>query len=252
MQIKVDTSKFEGWAKLYAEEFGVMSTDVLRYHTRLLYGAIIENLPPFGKKKDAKSTGEKAVKRDIQNALSLLEADKFTNPSIKKMIQKKEYDKLNKVLDNLPSKSGLFKKIAVRFDKNIIQDARDPRTGNIYGKKTSTVTLDKQPYNKNIRELLSHVGRLKSMFVNGFLALGGKGVTSWIARHAGFKSKFSDYSNSAIPTLINESDIYNYPLVQKAIKGAIVFREKQIFTDYKRRIRLANKGDFAAARHGLK
>jgi hypothetical protein len=170
-------------------ELGIPFTEVFPQEAKLLAEECMRRTPPFpggnaagSNSSDAKKAGEVTVEGDVNRAqtpASLAFEHETTNKYLRKIIRKKEVEKLRKSFEHIPSMRNW--KVS-EFSSTHHKKARGP-TGTRYKVKGEKhLTLDDRAQKSYLKEEKKKPGWMKSGWGIALSLLQGR-VPAWISRH---------------------------------------------------------------------
>lgn len=196
--ITVDASKFMHQMARMQNELGMDMEEVLRTQSRLLGERLIHFTPPTAeskkgkaskKAKGAKQPGPKgiglaAVDRDLHKVTGfpspeVIRDDKLRT-AMRKIIARKDYDGLQAMAQHVYPRERY---LVEPFTPQLHMTARSSRTHRVE-KKINRLSLNSGDFKRYVKEVQSHVGRLRAGWIP-FLTFGKGTAAAWVQRHAG-------------------------------------------------------------------
>lgn len=175
----VDSVRFDRALRSFVEELGWDSEKAVKENTRLLILQIIKFTPP-----KTYSQGIKAVERDINRAMTVLDPDKWRSPKIRDIIRRKDLNALREMVRRIPAISD-YK--VENFDPQRLHESKRDRRGRIQRSKKVFV-VDKAGHKAYVKHKKGNVGSAKAGWYPGLVASGGT-APNFIAKHS---SNFGD------------------------------------------------------------
>jgi hypothetical protein len=179
--------RFNAACEMFVKDLGWEQKDVVKQQTRLLAEELMHATPPFPKGTDGTSkagqeAGMNAVRRDLTRAVtpaSAIFSSDFKDKSLEKIVQRKNYDKLNAMLPHLP---GLSHWTAVPFTEDL-HTSQKRYAGK--AREMFRMTMDERKWKQYLAKLQGRVGYVKSGWGYIVQQLGGN-VPAWISKHFGY------------------------------------------------------------------
>jgi hypothetical protein len=243
--------EFNVAVNLFITEFKRDALETLTQYSKLLALDFMFVTPPFanpqgGDSKADQRIGEAAVERDISNAITPWDrvfTEDFTNKRMEDYIRRKDYDKLNRAMENFP-KLRAWK--AEPFDPKFHLDKR--LSGNRYRipKSQKILTADTQKWNRYVKEMKKRVGWVKAGWGKCAAALGGK-VPGWIATHIGYSRgvvTVKEAAEGGFPSIEISNEVPYIEDLQHRYEYAIKNRVERMLTDMAKKMNhnAKNKG----------
>lgn len=177
--LRLDASRFNAVLTRFKRELGQDFPATIKEEARRFLGLVIQFTPP-----KTGAQGNRAVKRDINRALALIEPRQYKNRELQRIIRERDYA----AWDSVMQRSKFFKgKRAgwelVRFDEGYHTRARNRR-----GRVTRTQkkwTLDAFQLKGYVRRVQARVGRMKAGWLPAFDTVGGTGAPPLVTKHRG-------------------------------------------------------------------
>jgi hypothetical protein len=192
--IDLEMVNLERSIRRYVDELGIEMPKVVRQTFRLIMRDVISITSP---KNNAQ--GRKAVARDINRAVFLLDPQKVNNKILKTAIQDREYDVVLLILKRLKSGNWSNLTAVVPFQPSLHTGVRD-RRGRVQRPRT-IATPDVSEHRKYVRATQGHVGYSRAGWAPG-ARLAGITLPSWVSRHTSNNGSAIDRSNvSDRPTM---------------------------------------------------
>ena len=236
--LSAEFRKFEQALKRYIRSSDEGAGSILRKEARLFAVDLVHNTQPFGRNKNSKTSGERAVVRDVAKVYAnsgkvFSEIDKSSKEAARHM-----YGLLKN--DRLPEAEGLLRKVGGRFSGLRVQEFdngsahRAKRRNGVvpFGTRASLVI----PEPKDRREYSNNVGRrvgwAKASWAADIHKLGGtRGLPAW-TRKAGAKGHIEDYTRSRKPkkgvTFVSRVIYFTRVVRESSVRRALRFRAKSI------------------------
>jgi hypothetical protein len=171
----------------YVHELGIELPKVVKQTFRLIMRDIASITSP---KNHAQ--GRKAVARDINRAVYLLDPAKVTGKRLRQAILDKDYSTIQGIFKN--SKKGRWNKMRVeKFSAGLHRNVRDKR-GRVQHQK-NVATPDVSDWRGYVKKVQKHVGFLRSGWVPG-LRTAGLAIPTWVSRHSPIEGSASDSTNN--------------------------------------------------------
>lgn len=223
--IDVEMVDLERAIQRYVNELGLELPKIVKQTFRLLMKDVMDITAPKNL-----AQGRKAVARDINRAVYLIDYTKIKAKLLRQAVQDREYDVVKAIFSR--KKMGDWKKISqlVPFDPSLHANARDAR-GRVRRWK-GVATLDRQAHSKYVRQTQKHVGYSRSGWAPG-ARLAGSSVPSWVGRHGtppGRASSQLAQTERPSITAIHQGKTTN-SIPRGKIQGAIARRAKTMNKD---------------------
>lgn len=173
--------KFNAALMMYTGGLKKEANRTMVQHARLLARDLVKWTPPQG----GKSEGERAVERDINNAVALFNhkdtGDKELRKRLKDIETQRDYKALNAIFKNVPYFNN---KKAVPFSPELHTSKR------IHGnrlrvKESNFLTMDKEELKAYKQYVKDKVGKLKASWMPMLEKL-NVSVASWVSRHSAY------------------------------------------------------------------
>ncbi|MFM7102474.1 MAG: hypothetical protein ACKO3N_15045 [Verrucomicrobiota bacterium] len=211
----------------------------IRRQGRLLLREAMGLTPPR-----TRTQGRKVVRTQVLRAVRPMSPSDFDSRQLRKLARKRDYERLQKAFDAMPSGPFSGKRI-VPFSPTLHQEARD-RRGRVPEKYDTALTLDVKEVRAYIRQAQDHVGRAKGGWASGVVALGGK-VPGWVSRWTG-TGRFRDELANPVLRYIRQENTSEWAgrgdedrVLARAMEG----RTKAILGDLERRLAATTQGAFS-------
>jgi hypothetical protein len=201
--IELDRRRFDAQLRDLLRFGASLGRDFLTPQMRLLLEKIIAFTPP-----KTTAQGGAAVRRDLNRALQPFAVDEFRAPSLKKIVEKRDYDAFAAfaVRSGNPALVGAK---AAPFNP-LLHTSRRDRRGRVTGRGLPTYVLgraDRGALRKYLKRKVSHVGIAASGWLAALHLLGGR-ESAWVERHGTrFGAVIDDRANPTRPgvTAINRT-----------------------------------------------
>lgn len=176
--ITLDASKFMHQMARMQNELGMDMEDVLRTQSRLLGERLIHFTPP-----KTLGMGRQAVARDLNKVTGFPNPDVIRNDKLrstmKQIVQRKDHEALQAMAQHLYPRERY---LVEPFWPRLHVAARSARTHRV-PKKINRLSLNKADFNRYVKEVQSHVGRLRAGWIP-FLTFGKSTSHAWVQRHS--------------------------------------------------------------------
>lgn len=199
LSIDLNMVELERAIRRYEDELGIELPKVVRQTFRLILRDVMSITAP-----ESQGQGRKAVARDVNRAIYLLDSRKVHRAVLKSAIEDREYDVIRIILKRM--KKGSWSRITAveRFDESKHKSVRDQR-GRVQRSK-GVATPDRTEHVRYVRKLQGHVGYLRAGWAPG-ARIAGQSVPSWVARHAppGTAKDDTNVPNKPTMTAVHDS-----------------------------------------------
>jgi hypothetical protein len=176
LDLSVQTDAFNNAVTRYVTTLGKDSRAAIRYQSMLLAKRLVQFTPP-----KTRSQGRKAVKRDIERAVTPIRPSDFSSKSIRKLIRARDYAALEVIFSRF-ERGAMAGFAVVPFTPELHTKRRD-RRGRVR-KSAKVASPDAKEVKAYVAEVQTRVGRGKSGWAKAVTQLGGN-VPAWLAKHSG-------------------------------------------------------------------
>lgn len=171
---QVNTVPLEQAIQRYVHELGLEGPKIVKQVFRLIIRDVMSITAP---KQNAQ--GRKAVQRDINKAVYMLDPSKVKRKTLRQAILDREYDIIRIILSR--TKAGRWKNVqVVPFNPSLHTSVRD-RRGRVPRSK-NIVTPDVREHKKYVRMIQGHVGYTRAGWAPA-ARMAGATVPGWVSRH---------------------------------------------------------------------
>jgi hypothetical protein len=206
----------------YVDDLGLELPGVVKRTFRLIMRDVNSITAP-----KTNAQGRKAVARDVNRAIYLLDPDKVTSIAVRNAILKKDYSLIEKLFKR--KKSGKWSQMkVVPFSGQHHANVRDAR-GRVQRPKL-VATPDKTEHRMYIKRIQGHVGHLRSGWMKG-LREAGLNVPTWISRHSGGEGTISVKLAAMNPVISTTHNDKNSALSRRLVNSTIEKRAKTMQRD---------------------
>lgn len=250
---------FNAGINFYVAALGKDATETMNKYSAQLFKDILNRTPPLyytststgeGDNLSLKQRGEQASKRDIKKIYSLIDYQSFDSPTIQKLIRKKDYEAVNKVIEGAKREFRYLKnKSIIPFNSRDIEVKRLPQLGHIpRGIKDNKATLDKKEIKDFTKKKFDRVGMLRcSIWLAGKIF--GVKAPAWVSNKEALVRRFVNIQND----IDTPKHYFRYESRVRTASRLVPFINFSLkFLSEKMRKDLQFKADYNAKRAGYK
>ncbi len=230
--------QFEMALKRYIRSTDEETGSVMRKEARLFAVDLVHNTQPFGRNKNAHTSGKRAVVRDVAKVYAnsgklYSEIERASEVAARHMYGLMKNDRLPEAESLLRRVGGRFSGLKVRDFDNGTEHRSRRRNGRVpFGSKPTVAIPDPKDRREYSDDVGKRVGWAKASWAADMGKLGGfRGLPAW-TRKAGAKGHIVDHTRGRKPvkgvTFVSRVSYISRVLRESSVRRALRFRARAL------------------------